>query len=289
MRTANAMQLKARINAKAKQAGISPQHALQAYLLERLLCRVALSDYGDRVVIKGGVLIGSLLGIDKRTTMDLDTTLRGMELTHDSAREVFEAVAALDAGDDFAFEVVRTEDIREGADYQGVRVFLKAHYPPIDAPLSVDVTTGDAIVPGPVERGYPLMFGSGSIKLSSYPTVTVMAEKLEAVLSRGAATTRPRDFYDLHMLWHLRRDECAPAALAGALAATAGKRGTREAVEDWADTVADIEQSASMEAQWSRYAARFAYVGDLTLSEACATIREIMAEVSSARPEGQRP
>ena len=282
------MQLKARINAKAEQAGISPQHAMQAYLLERLLCRVALSDYGDRVIIKGGVLIGSLLGMDKRTTMDLDTTLQGTELTHGSARGIFEDIAAIDADDDLTFEVVRTEDIREGAEYPGIRVFMKAHYPPIDAPLSVDVTTGDAIVPGPVKMSYPLMFGGGSIKLSSYPTATVMAEKLEAVLSRGAATTRLRDFYDLHMLWRLRRDECVPGTLAAALDATAGRRGTWKAVEDWESTVADIERSAPMGTQWNRYAARFSYVGNLTLSETCATIREIMTEVLSVRPGEQR-
>ena len=281
MKTSNPMQLKAKVNAKAKQAGVSPQHALQAYLLERLLCRIALSERRDQVVVKGGVLIGSLLGIGKRTTMDLDATVRGFPLTHESARGLFEAVASLDAGDDLTFEVVRTEDIREGAEYQGVRVFLKAHYPPIDATLSVDVTTGDAIVPAPVMRDYPLMFDEGSVRLHSYPTTTVMAEKLEAVLSRGPATTRPRDFYDIHMLWRLRRGECPAGTLAAALGSTADKRGTREAVRDWEQAVADIEGSPAMAAQWKRYAARFPYVGDLELSDACATIREIMASLKS--------
>ena len=200
MRTKNAMQLKARINNMAKEAGIPAQAMMQNYLLERLLERLAESPWRDNVVIKGGVLISSLVGVGSRTTMDLDTTVRGFDLTHESAERAFREIAAVQADDDWEFEFDRTEDIRETDDYPGIRVHLKANYAPMSAPLTVDVTTGDRITPEAVEYSYPLLFGEGEITLMAYPVETVLAEKLETVVTRGVANTRPRDFYDIHVL-----------------------------------------------------------------------------------------
>lgn len=156
MRTKNAMQLKARISNMAKEAGIPAQAMMQSYLLERLLERLAESPWRDNVVIKGGVLISSLVGVGSRTTMDLDTTVRGFDLTHESAERVFREIAAVQADDDWEFEFDRTEDIRETDDYPGIRVYLKANYAPMSAPLTVDVTTGDRITPEAVEYNYLL-------------------------------------------------------------------------------------------------------------------------------------
>ena len=165
MRTKNAMQLKARINNMAKEAGIPAQAMMQSYLLERLLERLAESPWRDNVVIKGGVLISSLVGVSSRTTMDLDTTVRGFDLTHESAERAFREIAAVQADDDWEFEFDRTEDIRETDDYPGIRVHLKANYAPMSVPLTVDVTTGDRITPEAVEYSYPLRFGEGGITL----------------------------------------------------------------------------------------------------------------------------
>ena len=191
MRTKNAMQLKARINNMAKEAGIPAQAMMQSYLLERLLERLAESPWRDNVVIKGGVLISSLVGVSSRTTMDLDTTVRGFDLTHESAERAFREIAAVQADDDWEFEFDRTEDIRETDDYPGIRGHLKANYAPMSVPLTVDVTTGDRITPEAVEYSYPLLFGEGEITLMAYPVETVLAEKLETVVTRGVANTRP--------------------------------------------------------------------------------------------------
>lgn len=147
MRTKNAMQLKARISNKAKEAGIPAQALMQSYLMERLLERLSKSKWQPNVVVKGGMLISSLVGVASRTTMDLDTTVRGFDLTHESAESVFRQIAELASDDDWTFEFDRTEDIRETDDYPGIRVHLKALYPPMAVPLTIDVTTGDKITP----------------------------------------------------------------------------------------------------------------------------------------------
>ena len=225
MRTKNAMQLKARINNMAKEAGIPAQAMMQSYLLERLLERLAESPWRDNVVIKGGVLISSLVGVSSRTTMDLDTTVRGFDLTHESAERAFREIAAVQADDDWEFEFDRTEDIRETDDYPGIRVHLKANYAPMSVPLTVDVTTGDRITPEAIEYSYPLLFGEGEITLMAYPVETVLAEKLETVVTRGVANTRPRDFYDIHILMGTKGDRVDMGVLRNALDSTCEKRG----------------------------------------------------------------
>ena len=163
---------------------------MQSYLIERFLERLAQSRWRDDVVVKGGVLIASLVGVESRTTMDLDTTIRGFTLSHETAQQVFQEVASIPCDDDWTFLFDRTVDIRETDDYPGIRVHLKAVYPPISVPFTIDVTTGDKITPAPIEYDYPKLFDDGSIRLFAYPLETVLAEKLETVISRGVTNTR---------------------------------------------------------------------------------------------------
>ena len=142
MITKNPMQLKAFIKKKAMEKNISAQLVMQNYMLERLLERISLSKYKNNFILKGGFLISAVVGLDTRATMDLDTTIRGFSLTHESIREIFEEICAVEIEDDVEFEIVDISDIREGDDYPGIRVALKANYAPISVPLTVDVTTG---------------------------------------------------------------------------------------------------------------------------------------------------
>lgn len=280
MRTKNAMQLKARISNKAKEAGIPAQALMQSYLMERLLERLSKSKWQPNVVVKGGMLISSLVGVASRTTMDLDTTVRGFDLTHESAESVFRQIAELASDDDWTFEFDRTEDIRETDDYPGIRVHLKALYPPMAVPLTIDVTTGDKITPAPIEYRYPLLFDEGSISLMAYTLETVLAEKLETVVSRGVANTRPRDFYDIHVLWKLRGEECDPATLKDAVSATCEKRGSAERMAHWARVLGEVGKDAQMLALWAKYEKRNPYVTGITLQECCETARWIMASIA---------
>lgn len=271
------MQLKARINARAKEAGIPAQALMQSYLFERLLERLSKSKWRDNVVIKGGMLVSSLVGVASRTTMDLDTTITGFTLTRESAEKVFREVAAVDADDDWSFGFDRTEDIREADDYPGIRVYLKATYPPMAVPLKIDVTTGDSITPGPVAYDYPLLFGGGSVRLMSYPLETVLAEKLETVVSRGVTNTRPRDFYDIHLLWKTRGDECEIPTLREALERTCAKRGSSGAMARWRPVLDEVAADETMLALWGKYAKKNPYAAGIELAQCCETAREILA------------
>lgn len=280
MKTNNAMQLKALIRNRAKAKGVSPQLVMQNYLLERLLERISLSSWHDCVVIKGGMLISSLIGVDKRSTKDLDTTIQGFTLTHENAEKAFREIAAVDIDDDFEFQFVRTEDIREGDEYPGIRVHLTADYEMMSSPVTVDVTTGDKITPGAIEYSYPLLFDDRSILLMAYPLVTVLAEKLETVISRSVANTRPRDYYDIYTLWKTRKDAVDVDSLREALVGTAGKRGTLSALNNYHKVMEQVTEDSSMLSHWSVYARRYPYVGNLTLQDACDVVIEIMEAIS---------
>lgn len=276
MRTKNAMQLKARINNKAKEAGIPSQALMQTYLIERILARLAKSSWHENVVVKGGVLISSFVGVASRTTMDLDTTIRGFDLTHESAESVFREIVEIPLDDDWIFEFERTEDIRETDDYPGIRVHLKALYPPMEVPLTIDVTTGDKITPAPIDYEYSLLFDEGSIHLMAYPLETVLAEKLETVISRGVANTRPRDFYDIYMLWSLNSGNCEIETLRKALTATCEKRGSLDRMSQWERTLDEIQEDEHMLAHWEKYTRKYPYAHGITLQECCETARAIM-------------
>lgn len=279
MKTRNAMQLKAKINAMAKKAGIPAQAMMQSYLMERLLERLSKSSWRDSVIIKGGVLISSLVGVASRTTMDLDTTVRGFTLTHESARKAFGEIAAVALDDDWEFELDRTEDIREVDDYPGIRVHLKAAYAPMLVPLTVDVTTGDKITPDAIEYSYPLLFDEGCLDLMAYPVETVVAEKLETVLSRGVANTRPRDYYDIHVLMGVKGPDVDIPTLREAFRVTCEKRCSQGAASMWVDILENVSSDAFMLAQWSKYVRKNPYAAGITFQECCKTAGQILAEI----------
>ena len=280
MITKNPMQLKAFIKKKAAEKNISAQLVMQNYMLERLLERISLSKYKRNFILKGGFLISAIVGLDTRATMDLDTTIRGFTLTHESIREIFEEICAIEISDDVHFELTDISDIREGDDYPGIRVSLKANYPPISVPLTVDVTTGDVITPGEIEYTFLLLFDDRTISIFAYNLETVLAEKIETVLSRGVANTRPRDFYDIHILWALRGAECSRKTLLQALERTADKRGSRKVLNLYTDIVAEIRESKQLREFWKKYQRTFDYAKDISFDDACDSVQCIMDSIT---------
>jgi len=275
--TKNPMQLKAFIKKNAAEKNISAQLVMQNYMLERLLERISVSQYKQNFILKGGFLIAAIVGLDTRTTMDLDTTIKGFNLTHEAIREIFEKICEIPVEDDVVFEILGTSDIREGDDYPGICVNLKANYPPISVPLTVDVTTGDKITPHEIEYTFQLMFDERKISIMAYNLETVFAEKLETVISRGVANTRSRDFYDIYILWKLRGGELNMDVLEEALTQTCEKRGSYEIIQRYDSILSDVLASEQMQRFWKKYQADFNYAHDIPFEATIGAAKEIMA------------
>lgn len=276
MITNNPMQLKAFVKKKAAEKNISAQLVMQNYMLERLLERISLSKYKHNFILKGGFLISAIVGLDTRATMDLDTTIKGFTLTHESIREIFAEICAVEVADDVKFELTGVSDIREGDDYPGIRVALKANYPPISVPLTVDVTTGDVITPREIEYTFSLLFDDRTISVLAYNLETVLSEKIETVLSRSIANTRPRDYYDIYILYALRGSELDEKMLFRALERTTEKRGSHKILEVYADIISEIRASEQLRGFWIKYQHDFEYARDISFDDACDTIQHIM-------------
>lgn len=256
------MSLKAKIRNIAKQKNIPAQVILQNYMFERLLVRLSVSEYKEKFVLKGGMLVAAIVGLDNRATMDLDTTLKNLPLTPDAIRSALEQVCAIPFDDGVAFEIGTISPIREDDLYGGYRVMLNAKFDTLLTPLSIDVSTGDAITPHPVQYNFSEIFNDEkSYELWAYNIETVMAEKVETILRRGVFNTRPRDFYDAYILATTQTFD--KAVFTSALHATANHRGTAEQITDVPTILHNIEESPELRAMWTKYRKQFAYAVDI--------------------------
>lgn len=276
MITRNSMQLKAFIKNKAREKGISAQLVMQNYMMERLLERISLSKYKYNFILKGGFLISAIVGLDTRATMDLDTTVKGFELSYESIGKIFGEICDISVEDDIEFELCGISNIREGDDYPGIRVALKAKYPPISVPLTVDVTTGDVITSGEIEYTFNLLFDNRTISIPAYNLETVLAEKLETVLSRNTTNTRPRDFYDIHILYTLRGEDCDMQTLRQALKRTVIKRKSENILVVYTDVIQEIRTSRQLQNFWMKYQKDYNYAQNISFDMVCDTVEKIM-------------
>lgn len=264
----NDASLKGKIKEMAKKTNLKPQELLQMYLFERLLMRLEKSDYAQTFVLKGGLLISSMTGISQRTTMDMDTTVIGMNMDEQTVREAVYAICAIDAGDGMEYSFERIEPIREDDEYANWRVHLRVRHGKIDVPIKLDITTGDEIVPEHVEYRYPLMFEEGFVRVLSYPLETVLAEKLETVVSRGIANTRGRDFYDIHTLFRTRSEDIDWKLLREAVAATTSKRGSVGRMASYSAVLKEVRESGIMREIWTSYVSGSPYAAKLKFEDA---------------------
>jgi len=276
----NAMQLKGLVKNIAKEKKISAQLVLQNYMLERFLERISLSSYRDNFIIKGGFLIASMVGLDSRATMDMDATIKGYPVNEETIRKMIEEVMTISVNDNITFMFRSIGEIREGDEYTGYRVALDAVYEKMAVPLKLDITTGDKITPKEIEYDYRLMFEDRTIRVLAYNLPTILAEKLETVISRGDQNTRPRDYYDIYILTKLQSDNISLDSLRLALRATAERRGSVEIIKQYRIIMQVVKSSDVMNYQWNNYRENFEYADGIEFEETCDVVLAIMDKLS---------
>jgi len=278
VKTKNAMQLKAVIKNKSKELNISPQLLLQNYYMECFIDRLSRSEYADRFIIKGGFLISSLVGLDNRSTMDIDTTVKNLSVNESEISKTLSYICSISADDDFTFVFDRVEPIREDDEYQGLRAFLFADYEAMRGTLTIDITTGDSIYPDVSRRKITRCFDKDALDVFSYPLETVLAEKIETIITRGILNTRPRDFYDVYIL--TKTQGYNAETLRKAIFATAEHRGTKAIMEaETNNRLAVIENSSELQSQWAKYQKKFPYAKDITYQETVNAVKEVIHEI----------
>lgn len=274
----NANSFKAKIKNISKDKGIPAQQVQQHYLIEQVLKLISTSSYRDYFIVKGGYLIGQMIGLDKRTTMDLDVTLKGTEMSKENLIHIFEEILCSKT-DGFSFSVDKLEPIRQDDEYGGFSLKLNATFDTLKEVVFIDITTGDKITPREITYSMTSIFTNESIKIWTYNLETVLAEKLETIISRGLASTRPRDRYDLFTLYKLRKEEINLEVLKNALENTAEKRKSKDTIYNWEEQVRGIEISDYQKELWIRYQRQFKYAKDISFDNSVQVIREIIQQI----------
>lgn len=274
----NANSFKAKIKNISKDKGIPAQQVQQHYLIEQVLKLISTSSYRDSFIVKGGYLIGQMIGLDKRTTMDLDVTLKGTEMSRENLIHIFEEILCSKT-DGFSFSVDKLEPIRQDDEYGGFSLKLNATFDTLKEVVFIDITTGDKITPREITYSMTSIFTNESIKIWTYNLESVLAEKLETIISRGLASTRPRDRYDLFTLYKLRKEEINLEVLKNALENTAEKRKSKDTIYNWEEQVRGIEISDYQKELWIRYQRQFKYAKDISFDNSVQVIREIMQQI----------
>ena len=271
-----AMQLKARVKEMAQKSRVPAQAVLQNFMMERLLERIAVSKYRDMFILKGGMLIASMIGIGSRTTMDMDATLRGFPLSDEAIRATFEDICSIQLDDEVTLTLNSITTIRDEDEYGGYRLAITARYEGINTPVKIDLTTGDVITPKAILYKFPSSFEKKSIDVWAYNIETILAEKVETILRRGILNTRPRDFYDVYILTKTRGDMINKKTFSTALTATAEKRLSTASVRDRENTLAAIQTDPLMKQRWELYSKENFYANELEFDEVINSLVDIL-------------
>lgn len=272
-----ARQLKDLIRNLSKKKSADAQILMRNYMMERFLERISLSDYKDRFILKGGMLVAAMVGLDARSTMDLDATVKGANVSVEDVENIISSILSVPMEDGVEFQVKRISEIMEEAEYPGVRVSMETTFDGVRTPLKIDISTGDVITPREVRYSFKLMLEDRSIEVWAYNLETVLAEKLETVISRNVTNTRMRDFYDIHILKQIHGESLSASVLRGALVATATKRGTLEQMKDAAAVFDEVEESPVMARLWQSYQKNYSYAADLSWHTVMDSVRALYA------------
>ena len=269
-------QLKDLIRNLSKEVGIEAHVLIRKYMMERFLERVSSSKYNGSFILKGGMLVAAFVGVEARATMDIDTTIKGIPVTIVDMERTITEISNIDLGDNVKFRIKKVLEIMDEAEYSGIRFSMDAVLDGAVISLKIDISTGDEITPREIAYSYKLMFEDRTIPIMTYPIETVLAEKLETVISRSITNTRMRDFYDIHIL--LKSQNINADILALALERTAKKRGNFSLLENAESVLNIVKSDEDMKRLWNIYQKKFKYASEYTWDEVIHSVIELSIE-----------
>jgi len=273
-------QLKDLVRNKSKGDSNKAQIIIRSYIMERFLERVSFSEYKNNFVLKGGLLISSMVGIDHRSTMDIDGAIQNMPLTIESARNMLEKIIAIPLEDNTFFSIKSMNEIMDEAEYDGIRISLEAQIDKMKTSLKIDISTGDVITPRKISYQYKLIFEERIISVWAYNLETMLAEKLETVIRRGTTNTRLRDFYDLHILQNVAVHPMDEDKFKQAFYATVKKRNSFPFLESHNLILQEVRDSDVMQGLWQNYQKKFDYSQDISWNAVMRSIFSLFSIIS---------
>lgn len=272
-------QIKGKIKNLAKKNGTDPIALLRIYMMERFLERIRYSKYKDDFIIKGGILVTSMIGIAMRSTMDIDTTIRNFDLTKEETTKIISEIKDIVLDDHIEFVLKDVLDVMDNMEYPGLRVHIDEKLEELVVPIKIDISTGDVITPNEIKYEYPLLLEERTIPLWSYNLETLLAEKIQTILSRGVLNTRMRDFYDVTTLFGCYRESIDYDDLSLAFIKTCTKRETNSLLRDSKEIILSISQDSTLQRLWKRYTQKYKYASCIEFSTNIETLNYLIDKI----------
>jgi predicted nucleotidyltransferase component of viral defense system len=275
--------LKTKVSNLSNKTNIPNKYLIQNFMFEALLKRISKSKYKDKFIIKGGLLLSSIFGVNLRSTMDLDTTIKGLLLDRETVTKVINDIISIEIGDNIKLEIENIKDIREEELYSGFNVNLKAEFDGLKTNLMIDITTGDVITYKEVEFKYNTLFDNEIINIMTYNYETILAEKFESIISRNIDNTRMKDYYDLYMFVNLKWHDINKDTLRKAIINTAKNRETLKYIDDASKYIELISEDSRLKSLWNSYKSNYDYAKDIEFIDTINAIKVISEVVIPAR------
>lgn len=268
-------QIKGAIRNITKKTGVNANSLLQMCLFEGILEKISKSKYKNHIILKGGLLISSLIGVEMRSTLDMDTTIRGLPMNEENISKILHEILEITIDADIVYRLIKLERIRKEDLYEDFCATITCRYGKINANLNIDITTGDIITPKEIQYSYEKILEEGSISILTYTIETIIAEKFETISSRNITTTRARDFYDLYMLYKLYKSKIDRNVLKEAITLTSQRRNSFSLVLQYKEIVKLFYQSNSLKNLWDKYIQNNPYAKEISFDDTISIYEEI--------------
>lgn len=273
-----------KVKLKAKELedkyNLNYYESLQRFMFERILERISVSKYQDNFILKGGLLLAAMFGVENRTTKDMDTIITGIDISKDRMVDVLNEILSIDLKDGVKFDIVSITDIREEDEYGGNKYHITGRINSIKVNLEIDISTGDKVTPKELKFKYPLLFEDRSILINSYNIETILAEKIETVLRRGKYNSRMKDYYDIYFFLTKLKNEIDVNILKDAIDNTFTKRDSFEYLNDYSEIIKSIIDSDRIKTNWNSYSKKNSYANNLEVDQIMFLLNDFIKELN---------
>ena len=275
----NGEKLKNKIKKRAKEIGAQPQELMQMYFFERLLYRISISRYKFNFILKGVLLLSAIIGDERRTTSDMDTMIKGIDIESDELLRIIQEIINIETDDNISFEIEKAKDIRIDDIYGGVNVKLIAKKDGLIVPLFIDITTKDPITPREIEFKYKSLFDDTYIKIMAFNKETIIAEKFETLIKDTETNTRAKDFYDLYIIIKDYWNDLDKTNLIKAIQNTCKRRDSLYILDEIEERFDFIKESNILQNEWNKYKIAHLYAKDIEYADIMKNINLIIEEL----------
>ena len=263
----------------AKDSGLTQLELYQRFMFERILERISVSKYNENFILKGGLLLSAMLGINSRSTRDMDISIKGIDVSQDKMLKILNEILSIDINDKVKFEVVNITDIRADDEYGGNKYHLVGKLENLKVALEIDISTGDEITPKELNFEYTSIFDNKKIYIGTYNIETILSEKIETILRRGKYNTRMKDYYDVYFFLTKLKNEINLEIFKQALNNTLRKREAFNYYNDYKQILNGLTNDERINNYWNTYKKKTKYAQNIEFNEIIKALEEFLDNI----------